>query len=779
MKKRTWKTITGRVLALMMAATLAGSNVSYAAVPAEPDVIEAEEVNESEDTESSIEENGESETADDIIAEATEDNDAEILDVSEEAVEPSDEETEFLETASDSETVLDENEEVPAVGEDITEDESEEADVSDDAAVYEAGKDVTATEAFAGDEESAAEVTEEAEEAEILDTELPQLQADEQLVAPTDIHWDPEVPARYVFKAYADQEAFYFAEFYKDGRFSEYYDIGDVKRYNPEESSGYYLYKDDIFVDVSDLGSGTYKFRVKAGLDSNDDDFETGAVSEWSEDFVYTEPEIRLADPQNVRWSSTEPGVVLWDAVPNGSWYIVNLYIDGKAKKGRTSQFGGKCKTDISSWIGDVNEHEYKVSVKAIPENIYEYAASNESFSEPLNQNVSGQTKALTDAENAVIGASSREEAEHSIRDLWNEIDIDEMKLAMQTKEDVHDAVQDLEDAYTGKADININTIVTNDAGINAGKDSVSILGAGLNATAGSNVTFTIDKADAHDDHIIDTKLWVNVTRFDMDIDGVVTDSEGNLMFPVTVTMPVPANVKNLSTMRILHYHHSDNGYDLIEPRINSDGTASFTVTHFSEFVFAEEKEQTVFTDVPLSGKYYSEPVYWAAENEITKGYSDGSFGVGRDCQRRELMIFLWRYAGKPTGYGDARTMFNDLSAYGPNSATNKAIAWAYKTGISKGYSDGGFHPEASIVRKDVMIMLYRLAGKPKVSGSLTFTDCKNLKKGTDTYNAILWGSNNGITKGYTSGQYSGMFGNNLNCLREQIVTFLYRYALS
>ncbi len=180
--------------------------------------------------------------------------------------------------------------------------------------------------------------------------------------------------------------------------------------------------------------------------------------------------------------------------------------------------------------------------------------------------------------------------------------------------------------------------------------------------------------------------------------------------------------------------------------------------------------------------QYYYTPVYWAAENGITKGYSDGTFGVGLDCQRKDLMIFLWRYAGEPTAdkdgnpYGDARKLFNDVSAYKPSSAANKAIAWAYKEGITKGYKDGGFHPTDPIVRKDVMILLYRLAGKPNVSGTLSFPDCQKYKKDSDTYKAILWGSKNKITNGYSSGEYAGQFGVDLNCLREQIVTFLQRY---
>ena len=188
-----------------------------------------------------------------------------------------------------------------------------------------------------------------------------------------------------------------------------------------------------------------------------------------------------------------------------------------------------------------------------------------------------------------------------------------------------------------------------------------------------------------------------------------------------------------------------------------------------------------LFSDV-VNASYYFNPVYWAAENGITVGYTSGAnigkFGVGLNCQRRELMIFLWRYVGCPgkgdevSAYGDARKMFNDLKSYGPSSATNQAIAWAYKEGITKGYSDGGFHPTNSIERKDVMILLYRLAGKPSVSGTLSFSDCQSYKPGTDTYNAILWGSQNEITKGYSD----GTFGPRLNCLREQIVTFLYRF---
>ena len=212
-------------------------------------------------------------------------------------------------------------------------------------------------------------------------------------------------------------------------------------------------------------------------------------------------------------------------------------------------------------------------------------------------------------------------------------------------------------------------------------------------------------------------------------------------------------------------------------------GTAVITATAEDETngkITASCTVNTLFYDV-IEGYYYK-PVYWAADLGITKGYSSGAyagaFGVGLECTRQELMTFLWRFAGKPAVDGDARTMFNDVTK-GANTDANKAIAWGYQNGIVKGYPDGGFHPDAPIVRKDVMIMLYRLAGKPAVNGETTFTDViqNGYKKTSDTYKAILWGVQKGITKGYSSGDLAGQFGCTVNCQREQIVTFLYRYG--
>lgn len=178
------------------------------------------------------------------------------------------------------------------------------------------------------------------------------------------------------------------------------------------------------------------------------------------------------------------------------------------------------------------------------------------------------------------------------------------------------------------------------------------------------------------------------------------------------------------------------------------------------------------FHDVNDAKQYYYKPVYWAADNGITTGYDRVYFGPKRNCTRRELSIFLWRLVGKP--YVEGTVPFKDMGKYSTSTDTYKAVLWAYTSGIVKGYSDNTFRPDNSVVRKDTMIMLYRLAGRPEVSGTMKFDDVKQLGVGpaTDTYRSIIWGTETEITKGYSDGTFKPL----ANCLREHIVTFIYRY---
>ena len=46
---------------------------------------------------------------------------------------------------------------------------------------------------------------------------------------------------------------------------------------------------------------------------------------------------------------------------------------------------------------------------------------------------------------------------------------------------------------------------------------------------------------------------------------------------------------------------------------------------------------------VPMPGAFYMKAVSWAVEAGVTMGLGDGSFGVGKPCNRAETVTFLSR----------------------------------------------------------------------------------------------------------------------------------------
>ncbi|MCD8316439.1 MAG: S-layer homology domain-containing protein [Eggerthellaceae bacterium] len=120
----------------------------------------------------------------------------------------------------------------------------------------------------------------------------------------------------------------------------------------------------------------------------------------------------------------------------------------------------------------------------------------------------------------------------------------------------------------------------------------------------------------------------------------------------------------------------------------------------------------------------------------------------------------------------------NDCLSYLPDlvdgSWYDEYVTYVESTGLMSGYSDGylagRFGPEDRLTRGQMVIILYRAAGSPDVTYEGEFTDVD----ASDYYaDAVQWAYENGIT----TGQGDGTFGGDDYVLREQVATFLYRYA--
>ena len=173
-----------------------------------------------------------------------------------------------------------------------------------------------------------------------------------------------------------------------------------------------------------------------------------------------------------------------------------------------------------------------------------------------------------------------------------------------------------------------------------------------------------------------------------------------------------------------------------------------------------------LFDDVKDPSHPYYKAIYWAVDEGITKGYTGTNlFGIDDPCTRSQAMMFLWRIAGQPAPKTQSKSPFSDIK---PSHPHYKAVLWAYQKGIAKGYANGTYGVDIPCTRGQIMTFIWRYAGQPNPKKNVSpFKD-----KLTPAYRtAILWGSELGITKGYSD----GTFRDSVPCSRGQIVTFLYR----
>ena len=83
------------------------------------------------------------------------------------------------------------------------------------------------------------------------------------------------------------------------------------------------------------------------------------------------------------------------------------------------------------------------------------------------------------------------------------------------------------------------------------------------------------------------------------------------------------------------------------------------------------------FEDVP-AGAFYFDPVEWAVEKGITTGATATTFNPNGNCQRAQVVTFLWRAAGSPEPTKNENP-FTDVKE---SDFYYKAVLWAVEKGI-------------------------------------------------------------------------------------------------
>lgn len=149
------------------------------------------------------------------------------------------------------------------------------------------------------------------------------------------------------------------------------------------------------------------------------------------------------------------------------------------------------------------------------------------------------------------------------------------------------------------------------------------------------------------------------------------------------------------------------------------------------------------FVDVNSTDWFY-DSVTLAASYGLMSGVGNAIFSPNGKTTRAQAATVLFFMSGDEEPA--ACPIFNDadpLAWYGPY------ITWAYENEVIAGYGDGNFGTNDNITRQDLVCLLYRYMGSPKVEGGelYSFTDAE--KVADYARDAVEWAIENKILTGY------------------------------
>ena len=181
--------------------------------------------------------------------------------------------------------------------------------------------------------------------------------------------------------------------------------------------------------------------------------------------------------------------------------------------------------------------------------------------------------------------------------------------------------------------------------------------------------------------------------------------------------------IKIGQTMNFIDVKTTDYFYNSVKWAVGkniTNGTSSTTFSPYKSCTRAEivtflwraagNPEPTTtrnpFRDVnAVTHSSYYKAILWASQKGITSGTSTTAFSPDQVCTRAQIVTFLYRYAGQPSGYYS--NPFKDVGATSEASYYN-AIRWAVGKGITSGTSATTFSPYASCNRAEAVTFLYR-----------------------------------------------------------------------
>ena len=277
----------------------------------------------------------------------------------------------------------------------------------------------------------------------------------------------------------------------------------------------------------------------------------------------------------------------------------------------------------------------------------------------------------------------------------------------------------------------------------------------------------TVEQADGTTASVVTT--WYGQTEIQVALSGRAVDEAREAGEAVSLPIPaVPAAQRSLDAPAVEIDLPRGSGAVAVEipaenvtpgtvaVLVNPDGTetvvkksvaggGAVTLTLESGAAVKLVNNGRTFDDV-RADDWHHEAVEFVSARGIFSGTGGGSFSPDAAMTRGMLAVVLYNLEDSPDGRYEVS--FADV----PEDAWYAdGIRWAAEQGVIGGYGGGLYGAEDPITREQLAVMLWRYAGSPDSSRSLSqFADAGEISGYART--AVAWASEQGIIGGYDGG---------------------------
>jgi len=266
-----------------------------------------------------------------------------------------------------------------------------------------------------------------------------------------------------------------------------------------------------------------------------------------------------------------------------------------------------------------------------------------------------------------------------------------------------------------------------------------------------TETTTTTEKVENEDGSTSETVSVVEKTEH---TNGTVVNTESTT---VTVT-DAEGNVETVTESSV--------AVELSDEAVAENDTVTLPIEAVE---VSETTTTTVSVSVPQASESVSIEIPVADVSETTVivlVHEDGTEEVVQKTSMTEEGLAFEVSENVTVKVVDNTKEFDDVDE---NDWYNRAVDFTSSRGILNGMGGAEFAPESNMTRGQLAQMLYALESKPEVTTEGTFADVNDIWYS----DAVEWAASNNIISGISG----NMFGGEQDMTREQLVTFLYRYA--